>query len=65
MEKRYSAEDAELLRTMVIPQEDLPPSARTKYGGGLRWFRSKNVLCIEHYRRPITTTHTPGNKPAA
>jgi hypothetical protein len=48
--KRYSEEEAHLFQSMMSPQEDLPPGTWAKYGGAYRWFRSPNIVCIEHYR---------------
>ena len=46
-------------RKLILPEEDrrrLFPDMTWK--GGYRWFRSENVVCIEHFRRP----HLPGRK---
>jgi hypothetical protein len=40
-------------RKLILPEEDrrrLFPDRIWK--GGYRWFRSENVVCIEHFRRP-------------
>ena len=47
-------EPGDLFRLM--PEEDRYP--RTPRPGGFRWFRSENVVCIEHFRRP----HAPGQR---
>lgn len=47
-----------LWRRLTLPQEDklrLFPLLEHK---GYRWFRSPNVVCIEHFRQP----HMPGQK---
>ena len=49
MEKRYSEKMETFHRKWTLPEED-----RTGYssaGRSFRWFRSPNVVCIEHYRR--------------
>jgi len=46
-------EDGALWRRLVLSEEDrfrlFPPTMRP---GGYRWFRSENIVCIEHFRRP-------------
>ena len=46
-------------RKMRMAEEDrrehFPETVRS---GGYRWFRSENVVAIEHFRRP----HVPGQK---
>jgi hypothetical protein len=51
--KHSRSEDEAFLRRFVIPEEDRPlfTSAKWAETGGYRWFRSPNVVCIEHYRR--------------
>jgi hypothetical protein len=48
-QRRIEDENA-FWRKLVLPQED-----RMRLGipwhGGYRWFRSPNVVCLEHYRR--------------
>jgi hypothetical protein len=52
--RTYSEKEQQFFRRLVLPVEDLDPEARWARwrGRGMRWFRSPNVLCIEHYRRP-------------
>jgi hypothetical protein len=47
-------EDGALWRKLLSAEED----RRTDRSGGYRWFRSENVVCIEHFRRP----HIPAQK---
>jgi hypothetical protein len=47
---QYDAEH-DLLRQLVIPEEDRPQFTVGKSSGGYRWFRSPNVVCIEKARR--------------
>jgi hypothetical protein len=46
--------DDVFLRQLILCEEDrrrlFPASVWT---GGFRWFRSANVVAIEHYRRPL------------
>jgi hypothetical protein len=46
------AEDESFLRQLIRPEEDrLRLYSTTGWAGGYRWFRSPNVVCIEHWRR--------------
>ena len=51
MVRRYSVEDEEFCN-LVLPQDDLPAGLLVKWDGSYRWFRSSNVVCIEHYKPP-------------
>ena len=55
--RTYSDKDEQFFRRLVLPEEDLEPEARWGRwrGRGMRWFRSPNVVCLEHYRRPLAT----------
>ena len=45
-------EDGALWRRLVLSEEDrLRLFPATTRPGGYRWFRSENVVCIEHFRR--------------
>lgn len=47
-------EDLALLRKFMRPEEDLREyRRRMPWTGGFRYFRSANVLCIEHYRSAV------------
>ena len=51
----YEADYA-FARQITMPVEDrvkFMPAA--KWGGGYRWFRSPNVVCLEKYRRMLRT----------
>jgi hypothetical protein len=55
-------EDADAFwRKLVLPQEE-----RMRLGipwrGGYRWFRSPNVVCLEHYRRRLATRVVGGGR---
>jgi hypothetical protein len=39
------------LRSIIFPEEDRHLYTSLPWCGGYRWFKSKNVVCIEHYRR--------------
>jgi hypothetical protein len=43
-------EPGAFFRLMLMAEEDR--AERTPRPGGFRWFRSENVVCIEHFRRP-------------
>jgi hypothetical protein len=63
MDRRFTAEDEAFYRGLMLPQEDISPGTPTQMAGSFRWFRSPNVVCIEHYRRrPTVSIRT---KPAA
>ena len=45
-------EDLAFMRKFVRPEEDLREQRRRHpWAGGYRYFRSENVVCIEHYRQ--------------
>ena len=52
-------DDDTFWQRLILPEEDrrhlFPDMTWT---GSYRWFRSENVVCIEHFRRP----HMPGQK---
>jgi hypothetical protein len=48
--ERYEAEH-DLLRDLVIAEEDRARFTTAKSSGEYRWFRSHNVICIEKARR--------------
>ena len=52
--RTYSDQEERFFRRLVAPEEDRNPEIRWSrwHGRGVRWFRSPNVVCMEHYRRP-------------
>jgi hypothetical protein len=50
IEKRYSEEDEAFWQKLVLPRDESARLTEWK-GRGYRWFRSPNVICLEHYRR--------------
>jgi hypothetical protein len=45
-------EDLAFMRKFVRPEEDLREQRRRMpWTGGYRYFRSENVVCIEHYQQ--------------
>jgi hypothetical protein len=51
---REDAEDEAFLRQFVLPEEDrlrLHAPMGWSNSRGYRWFRSPNIVCLEHYRR--------------
>jgi hypothetical protein len=48
MKKLYSEKDEIFWQKLVLPIEDRP--RYMEWCGGYRWFRSANVICLEHYR---------------
>ena len=51
MIKRHTAKEVESLRRYIMAEEDRALFTKEKWTGGYRWFRSENVVCLEHYRR--------------
>jgi hypothetical protein len=50
MEKRFSVREEAFYRKLILPEED--KDELTPPRGGFRWFKSENIICFEHYRRP-------------
>ena len=48
--KSETEEDEAFLHRLIFPEEDRHRFTATPWRGGYRWFRSENVVCIEHYR---------------
>ena len=51
------AEDEAFLRQLVLPEEDRAKYTSQPWSGEYRWFRSPNVVCLEHYRRRPAGQH--------
>jgi hypothetical protein len=49
--RRYNPQDEEFLRSVVVPEEDRHRFTSTHWRGEYRWFRSSNIVPIEHWRR--------------
>jgi hypothetical protein len=54
MEKRFSVKDEAFWQKRVLSEED-HIRLGVEWRGGYRWFRSANIVPIEHYRRPEPT----------
>ena len=54
-------DDEAFLRRIIFPEEDRHLFTSTPWRGGYRWFRSENIVCIEHYRA-AETKQTPRRK---
>jgi len=50
MMKRHTAEEEESLRRYILCEEDRATLTAERWNGGYRWFRSGNVVCLEHYQ---------------
>jgi hypothetical protein len=50
VEKKLSERDEAFFRRKILPQEE--SERLTQWCGSFRWFRSPNVVAIEHYRPP-------------
>jgi len=59
-----SEDDEAFMRNLVIPEEDRFKYMSKPWTGEYRWFRSPNIVCIEHYRRQRTRS-TTDTAPAA
>jgi hypothetical protein len=49
--KRYNLEDEQFLQQFVVPEEDRYRFTTAPWTGEYRWFRSANIVPLEHYRR--------------
>jgi hypothetical protein len=54
IEKRYSPQTESFYRRRIQPEEE--KAEPTSPGCGYRWFRSENIIPIEHYQRPQLST---------
>jgi hypothetical protein len=50
VEKKRTPEEEAALRRYIMAEEDRAKLTSEKWIGGYRWFRSTNIVCIEHYR---------------
>jgi hypothetical protein len=50
MEKKHSPGTEAFYRKLILPEEDKPEPTPPRCV--FRWFRSANIVCLEHYRRP-------------
>jgi hypothetical protein len=57
--RRYSQQDESFLRNLVFCEEDRHLFTTALWRGEYRWFRSPNVVPIEHWRRPVTNEAMP------
>ena len=48
--RKYPLEDEAFLRSVTFPEEERHLYRTKPWDGGYRWFRSENVICLEHYR---------------
>jgi hypothetical protein len=53
VEKRYSEQDEAFHRAMMFAEEDRHRFTSKPWDGSYRYFRSENVLCMEHFKRPV------------
>jgi hypothetical protein len=57
--KRYTQHDETFLRRIVFAEEDRYLFTTAPWRGEYRWFRSPNVVPIEHWRRPAVAEEMP------
>ena len=50
MEKRFTVKEETFYRKLILPEEDRDRLNKPPWSSGYRWFRSANVICLEHYR---------------
>ena len=50
--KRYNPQDESFLRSVVFPEEDRRLFTTAPWRGEYRWYRSPNIIPLEHWRRP-------------
>ena len=60
--KRHTTEEEESLRRYILSEEDRATLTGEKWNGGYRWFRSDNVVCLEHYLRAAKINPAPHQK---
>ena len=53
-----NSDSDEFWREFTLPQEDWRRLTTEPWKGGYRWFRSENVIAIEHFQKP----RLPGQK---
>ena len=51
LKRRYNLQDEAFFRQVVFPEEDRHLFTTTPWHGEFRWFRSANVIPIEHWLR--------------
>jgi len=60
--RRYTPQDESFFRQVVFPEEDRHLFTTAPWHGGFRWFRSANVVPIEHWQRvEVETSEAPGH----
>jgi hypothetical protein len=57
--RRYNLQDEAFLRRVVFPEEDRYLFTTAPWRGEYRWFRSPNIVPIEHWQRPVIDKEMP------
>jgi len=57
--RQYDPQEETFLRGLIIPEEDRHLFTTSTWSGGYRWFRSPDIVPIEHYKRPSIDVTTP------
>jgi hypothetical protein len=57
IEKKHLPKTESFYRKFTLPEED--KAEPTPPCRGYRWFRSENIVCLEHYRRPTEAKPAP------
>ena len=58
LEKRFTAKEEAFYRRLTLPEDDPRKYPLERPNRSYRWFRSRNVVPIEHYRRPARAVLT-------
>jgi hypothetical protein len=60
MKKQYTPGEETFWQKLVVPEEDRAAFTSAEWRGGYRWFKSENIVCLEHYR--VETKPAPQQK---
>jgi hypothetical protein len=60
VERVFTAKEESFWQRLTLPVEDRDGPERPNRS--YRWFRSVNVVAIEHYRRTVKTNSAPQSK---
>jgi hypothetical protein len=60
--RRYTPQDESFFRQVVFPEEDRHLFTTAPWHGGFRWFRSPNIVPIEHWQRVEVEALAPARR---
>jgi hypothetical protein len=55
IERKYTEAAETFMREIAPPEEDRRQFTSAPWGGGYRWYRAPNVICIEKFGRPASS----------